>query len=55
MLGMLNRHVPKRAVWLVALAVALFAVWHERGVISDIAQQAIETDASLDAQDASQK
>jgi len=55
MLKILSRHVPKRAIWLVSLTVAFFAIWHERGAISDIAQQAFETDASLDAQDANQK
>ncbi len=54
MLKIFNRHFPKRAIWLVALAVAFLVIWHERSAINDIAQQAFETDASLDAQDASQ-
>lgn len=54
MFSMFNRHIPKRVIWLVAIAVAFLVIWHERGAINDIAQQAFETDASLDAQDASQ-
>lgn len=52
---LLNRHISKRAIWIVAIAVAFFVIWHERGAINDIAQQAFETDASLDAQDANQR
>lgn len=44
--------VSRRALWFVVVLVGFAAVWHERGTIGDILQQAVEKDAALDAQDA---
>ena len=42
--------ISRRTVWLLAIAVVFLALWSGRGTIYEIAQQAVATDAALDAE-----
>jgi hypothetical protein len=45
----------RTGVVLLVVAIAFFAIWHERDALFDIARQAAQTDTVLDAKDASGK